>query len=328
MVWHNDLWQYEYNLTDHLGNVRVVFAVNQQGTAELRQNTDYYPFGMIMNQKNYYCNDCSHNKFLYNSKELQDDVIAGKKLDWYDYGARFYDPQIGRWHVIDPHAENYLPVSPYAYVANNPIIFIDPDGRDLWHFNERGEIVHHDPSYKDADKFVRVSYNDEGQVVKGNSISFEYGTILGINSVKAQASFSVEVDGNSENVTVFGVNNDSNGTSLFEFFCQNTIVEFSQFKLTSEMGTEFNTISTTHLEAKEVSVRYLGPEFDKHNVTIRGHSHNHPDNSNFPSTADRNFSRALFQRNPNVITTIFLPGQNRYIYYNEFGKHAKPFIVE
>jgi len=114
-----------------LGNVRAVFAVTQQGTAELRQKTDYYPFGMVMNQTEAYCKSCPPNKFLYNGKEIQDDVIAGHKLEWYDYGARMYDAAVGRWHVVDPLAEKYAPISPYVYVANNPIIFIDPDGKQI-----------------------------------------------------------------------------------------------------------------------------------------------------------------------------------------------------
>ncbi len=99
-------------------------VVNNRGV--VAQQTDYYPFGYTFNKSG-----SSDNKYLYNGKELQGDEIGITSLDWLDYGWRMYDPILGRWHVIDPLAEKYAPISPYAYVANNPLRYIDPDGRRM-----------------------------------------------------------------------------------------------------------------------------------------------------------------------------------------------------
>jgi len=81
------------------------------------------------------------NRYLYNGKELQDDF----DLNWYDYGARFYDAQIARFHTLDPLAEKYSFQSPFVYAVNNPIRFSD--------FNGEGPI----DRVKKANSFVELN---------------------------------------------------------------------------------------------------------------------------------------------------------------------------
>lgn len=110
---------YYYYLKDHLGNNRVV--VSPSGTP--LQVNHYYPFGGLFGEST----GNSLQRFRFNGKEF--DRTHG--LDWYDYGARHMTPDVGRFTTIDPMAEKYYSISPYAYCANNPIKYIDPHGNDV-----------------------------------------------------------------------------------------------------------------------------------------------------------------------------------------------------
>ncbi|NNL91063.1 MAG: RHS repeat-associated core domain-containing protein [Saprospiraceae bacterium] len=78
---------------------------------------------------------------MYNGKEWVDDLDVGL----YAYGARYYDPAVGRFTGVDPLADQFPGWSPYNYTMNNPINMIDPDGRapmdvDDWILRENGNI--------------------------------------------------------------------------------------------------------------------------------------------------------------------------------------------
>jgi len=113
-------YSYQYNLTDHLGNVRYSFDI-YGGAVRRLQEDEYYAFGLRKSGSPVVLD----NKYLFNGKELQDE------LGQYDYGARFYDPVVGRWNTPDPLADEdvQIDLSPYQYAWNNPVKLIDPDGR-------------------------------------------------------------------------------------------------------------------------------------------------------------------------------------------------------
>ena len=111
----------DYFVKDHLGSVRVI--VDQAGT--VREQNDYYPFGERCPESTYAVS--SVNRYKFNGKEEQ---TVGD-LGMLDYGARMYRTGIGRWFTQDPLAEKDYSVSPYAYCNNNPIRYMDPDGRQI-----------------------------------------------------------------------------------------------------------------------------------------------------------------------------------------------------
>lgn len=116
--------RYIYQYKDHLGNTRVSFGKDSTGALEVTDTNNYYAFGLnhiSVGLSNSYFG--SYKSYKYNGKELQE-------TGFFDYGARFYMPDLGRWGVVDPLAEKSRRFAPYNYAFNNPMRFIDPDGME------------------------------------------------------------------------------------------------------------------------------------------------------------------------------------------------------
>ncbi len=165
-------FQYEYFLTDHLGNTRTVFADgNGDGVLadnEVLQETHYYPFGMSIGDLA--IDRGVDNKIRFGGKELQDDDLNGVNLALIDFGARFLDNF--RWTTIDPRAEERYSLSPYNYCSLNPINRIDPDGMldDEWDYDvETSEMEW--KSDKGGSETQYVNIKQDGKQIGEASVS-------------------------------------------------------------------------------------------------------------------------------------------------------------
>lgn len=183
--------KYYFYVHDHLGNNRIVADTK----GNVVQSTEYYPFGLQ------YADGTGQEKqaYKYNGKEF--DQMHG--LNWYDYAARQYDPVVPHLPTPDPHSENYYSWSPYVYVGNNPILNIDPDGKDYWSTNDPNQIraflnsvgagsnTHDFTGWNhatDAEFSANLTYNDET-----NKFYTSYGTVENGEATIVGVSFDANI---------------------------------------------------------------------------------------------------------------------------------------
>ena len=172
-----------FYIQDYLGSNRMV--VNKNGT--VKQTTHYYPYGGIIGGKSTYP---EYQSYKHTDKEL--DRTYG--LEWYDVHARQYDPVVPSWHAIDPLAEKYYYISPYAYCGGDSVNCVDPTGMDYWSTSDPHEIEmfllnckdngfgsvntsnwHHST---DADFLANLAYNDMTNKYYYSYCSIENGEVV------------------------------------------------------------------------------------------------------------------------------------------------------
>ena len=150
--------KYRYYLQDHLGSTRVVADAN----ANVLQENSYYALGGLMSDQ---CVNVGVQPYKYNGKELN--RMHG--MDFYDYGARWYDAGIGRWTAVDPLSEKDYDISPYVYCHDNPVGSIDHDGRSTWVINQgNGKYQVVGGNLNDKDKNIYVGFfNKKKRICQG-----------------------------------------------------------------------------------------------------------------------------------------------------------------
>ena len=280
----NKIKTHYYYVRDYLGSTRAV--VDTAGV--LLQTMNYYPSGVPFSRME----QESVTDRLHTGKPFLD--MSG--LGYYDNNARFLDILTGGFISRDALAGSYPHLSPYSNCANNPLIYIDPTGNDVWQIDNHGYIVEVEKT-TEYDKLEMVGEEDK-------SITFKYGTII------SQKTYEYEKD---KTYDVWKVRGDENATKIFKFMSDNitgsrTKVEIglAQTGIAGDKGLNF--ITTGHARGREPGLTYLFKDQLQNGYTIRTITHSHPE-SNYASKGDKKFVewiKSIYNR-PLLFNIYYVP---------------------
>ena len=251
--------EFHYYIKDHLGSIRVV--CDRNGNAE--QVNHYYPYGGLIGDLSTDDNKQKY-RYKYNGKEF--DRMHG--LDWYDYGARWMDASIGRWHSVDPLAEDKPWQSPYLFCSGNPIIRIDPDGMEDYTVNEFGQM-YESTSYLEA--FFETIFSLFGGGCNQDRIYKE-------GSDKLLASYpegTINLVENNSEITQIEIKENKYAASFTNMVMKETNVEWARISH-GKNNDSSNTILNNHNDRDvNSSIKFLD-RYKKQGESILIFDHSHP----------------------------------------------------
>ena len=232
---------------DHLGSSSYI--TDREG--RITQHTEYIAFGEVLFEEH---STSKTMPYLFNGKEL--DTETGL----YYYGARYYDPRVSLWLNVDPLAEKYPHTSPYTYVNNNPIMLVDPDGReatDDYRLDKNGTIS---LIKKTNDNFDKLISHDGKNSIIINKKSINDGSIISeLVSPKQDkptylGTLKIAKPGD---ISVSQTNNVIDAVNLYNFLNKNTEenIEYGLFKY--KKGNKVNYLIATQREYDTMSKAFI-----------------------------------------------------------------------
>ena len=228
-------YAYRFYIRDHQGNNRVVTT----STGTVKQTTHYYPDGVTHDKST----GQGEQVYKYNGKEL--DRMHG--LDWYDYGAREYDPTTGMFTSMDPHCEKYYHISPYAYCAGNPVRYVDPDGRYIrvsgsadfrtWVLSTL-QMLTNDRLTLSKNGYISIARNGMGKANTSQDLAVGTGLLREVIG-SSHTAFVSRGEKNSESPVLTGIHYDGNmGRNVYTNENDRYNGKGTNVKITLVSGTE------------------------------------------------------------------------------------------
>jgi len=165
-IFESGVWKLEFDYKDHLGNTRVSFKEGSSGVVQTAR-TDFDPWGVRLNGTGIV--NAYQNRWELQGHEKESTF----NLNRINFGARVYNPTIGRFDRPDRYSEKYTSLSTYQYAANNPLRYVDINGDSLW-------ITHKGNNYLYNDGKL---YNSDGSPFEGKMKGFLKKTFNALNEM-------------------------------------------------------------------------------------------------------------------------------------------------